>query len=235
MINGWKILRSGRFTDFAIIAGITLLFLSMIALNVDLIFQMTSNQTEEIGRMQLESIRSELEGKIIDSKNATVQLAEEAENLLAAGISLDELENFIVRKKREQQILFNGVCFNTYIASKSFTIIPDFDMPDNYHAVERLWYKGAAENPGQIYITEPYVDAAGNGTCFTISLMLSDKNTVVAMDFTFEDMQDSILQMTAGSNRSALIVSKNGTIIGYTDMSLVGIRFSAAKLLTAGT
>ena len=226
MINGWKILRSGRFTDFAIIAGITLLFLSMIALNVDLIFQMTSNQTEEIGRMQLESIRSELEGKIIDSKNATVQLAEEAENLLAAGISLDELENFIVRKKREQQILFNGVCFNTYIASKSFTIIPDFDMPDNYHAVERLWYKGAAENPGQIYITEPYVDAAGNGTCFTISLMLSDKNTVVAMDFTFEDMQDSILQMTAGSNRSALIVSKNGTIIGYTDMSLVGKKIS---------
>ena len=62
--------------------------------------------------------------------------------------------------------------------------------------------------------------------CFTISKMLSDNNTVVALDFTFSDMQKSILKMTDNSDSTALIVNKNGMIIGYTDMSLVGENIS---------
>ncbi|MBQ7704346.1 MAG: response regulator [Selenomonadaceae bacterium] len=225
-MSNWKILLKGKSNDFLIITGIALLFLTIIAMNVRLIFQMTSNQTEEIGRMQLESIRHDLESKILDSENAVKQVASEAENLLEAGISEEDLTKFFYQKKIEQKALFNGVCFNTYIANKTFTIIPDFDRPATYHARERLWYIGAAENPGKIYITEPYTDAAGNGICFTMSIMLPDNETVVAMDFNFKDLQDFILKMTAEKNRTALIVGKNGIIIGYTDMSLVGEKIS---------
>ncbi len=225
-MQNWKILLKGKSIDFVIITGITILFLSMIAMNVRLIFQMTSNQTEEIGRMQLESIRNELESKILDSENAVKQVASESENLLAAGISQEDLTKFFYQKKSEQKNLFNGVCFNTYIASKNFTIIPDFDFPETYHAPERLWYIGAAEKPGEIYITEPYIDAYTGDICFTMSQMLPDKNTVVALDFNFDDLQKFILKMTEGSNRTALIVGKNGMIIGYTDMSFVGEKIS---------
>ena len=225
-MQNWKILLKGKSIDFVIITGITILFLSMIAMNVRLIFQMTSNQTEEIGQMQLESIRHELESKILDSENAVKQVASEAENLLAAGISQEDLTKFFYQKKAEQKNLFNGVCFNTYIASKNFTIIPDFDFPETYHALERLWYIGAAEKPGEIYITEPYIDAYTGGICFTMSQMLPDNDTVVALDFNFADLQESISKMTAASNRTALIIGKNGMIIGYTDMSYVGEKVS---------
>ena len=225
-MQNWKILWQGKSIDFAIITFIVILFLAMIVMNVRLIFQMTSNQTEEIGRMQLESIRNELESKILDSENATRQLATESENLLAAGISQKDLTKFFYRKKAEQRAIFNGVCFNTYIASKSFTIIPDFNFPETYHAPERLWYIGAAENPGEIYITEPYIDAYTGEICFTMSQMLSDNSTVVALDFNFTDLQESVAKMTEGSNRTALIVGKNGMIIGYTDMSLIGEKIS---------
>ena len=40
-------------------------------MNVNLIFDMTSNQTEEIGQMQLENIRGDFESKILNSENAT--------------------------------------------------------------------------------------------------------------------------------------------------------------------
>ncbi len=225
-MSSLKWIRSEKFIDYATIVGVTLLFLVIVSLNVNLIFQMTSNQTEEIGRMQLERIRSDLEDKITNSEHAIMQVANDAENLLAAGISHEDLEKFFIRKKGEQRILFNGVCFNVYIVNRNFTIIPDFDIPANYHATERLWYKGAAAHPGQIYITDPYVDAAGNGMCFTMSKLLSDNETVVAMDFSFADMQESILKMTAGNHRTALIVTKTGMIIGYNDMSLVGEKIS---------
>ena len=125
----------------------------VIAMNVRLIFQMTSNQTEEIGRMQLETIRGDLQGALANAENATMQVAMEAEQLINSGASLDELEIFFYQKQREQKTISNGVCFNVYITGKNWTVIPDFDMPEDYHAPERLWYKGAAENPEKVYIT----------------------------------------------------------------------------------
>ena len=226
IFQGWQILKYGRRADFVIITAITLIFLSIIALNVRLIFQMTSNQTEEIGQMQLESIRGDLQGALAHTEGVTLQVAMEAEQLLNSGASLEELEKFFYQKKAEQKALSGGICFNVYITSKSWTIIPDFNFPEDYHAPERLWYKGAAENPEKVYITEPYPDAAGNGICFTMSKMLSDGETVVGLDFTLEDIQKSILQMSTSSDRAALIVTKSGLIIGYTDMSLVGEKIS---------
>ncbi len=221
-----KMLRMGKTTDFIILIVITLLFLIVIGMNVRLIFKMTSNQTEEIGRMQLENIRNEIESKISNSENATIQVANESEKLIASGATQEEITKFFYQKKHEQNKIFNGVCFNTYIASKSFTIIPDFDYPESYHAPERLWYIGAVENPDKVYITEPYTDAAGNGICFTMSKTLSDNETVVGMDFYLEDLQESINQMTEDSTRTAFIVSKNGMIIGNTGMNLVGKKIS---------
>ena len=225
-MNEWKILRDGKFTDFAIIAGITLLFLSVIAMNVNLIFNMTSNQTEEIGQMQLENIRGDFESKIINSENATMQIASEAEMLITNEYSQENLTEFFIKKKLEQEKLSNGVCFNVYIANKDWAIIPDFDMPEDYHANERLWFKGAAENSYKVYITEPYIDAASGNMCFTMSKMLSDNETVVALDFNFSDMQESISKMTSSSDRNALIVTQTGMIIGHKDMTLVGERIS---------
>ena len=225
-MQNWKILLNGKKSDFITITGIALLFLSMIVLNVRLIFQVISNQTEEIGKMQLENICYELENKIIDSKKAIRQVAEDTEFLLANGASEAELTNFFIQEKRKQIDSFNGTCFNTYMANKTLTIIPDFDRPETYKATERLWYTGAANNPGKIYITEPYIDAYTGNMCFTMSTILSDKETVVALDFTMEDIQKSILKMNANSNRTALIVGKDGMIIGYTDMNLIGENIS---------
>ncbi len=218
----WKILKLGKKRDFAIIIGITVIFLLVIAMNVRLIFQMTSNQTEEIGQMQLESIRGDLQETIAKAEGVTTRMALLSEQLINSGTSLEDLEKFYIQKKAEQMDATNGVCFNVYIACKDWAIIPDFDMPDDYHATERLWYKGALENPDQIYITNPYIDAASGVMCFTISKVLPDNNTVVALDFNFSDVQQSVLKMRSTGDHTALISTKGGMIIGYTDMSLVG-------------
>lgn len=49
----WQILKNGWRRDFAVIILITAIFVLVVTLNVRLIFQMTSNQTEEIGQTQL--------------------------------------------------------------------------------------------------------------------------------------------------------------------------------------
>ena len=222
----WQILKSGRRSDFAIIIAITVIFLFVITINMRLIFKTTANKTEEIGQMQLESISSDFQNSIYQAEGATLRMAMETEQLLRAKTPRNEIETFFRKWKREQKNLTDGVCFNAYVSGKDWSFIPDFDMPPDYHAPERLWYKGAAENPGKIYITEPYVDAMTGVMCYTISKMLDDKDTVVALDFNFADVQYFIRKMSVSRNRNALIVTQSGMIIGYNDMRFVGKKIS---------
>lgn len=218
----WNILKSGRRIDFAIIIVITAIFLFVIAANVRLIFQMTSNQTEEIGKTRLEVIRSDFQSTITDAEGVTSRVAMEAEQLLKSGTSHEDMEKFFYMRKRERKTSTGGVCFNVYIAGKDWSIIPDFDMPPEFHAQERLWYKGALANPNKIFISEPYIDVITGIMCYTMSKTLEDGETVVALDFNFSAVQYSIRRMSGTSSSKALIVTKTGMIIGYNDMDLVG-------------
>ena len=220
--DDWNILKSGKRSDFLMIAVVALLLLLVIWANVHLIFQMTSGQTDKIGQMQLERIENELTSRLRTAEGTTIRMGEEAQNLLLSSQPRSKIEEFVLERKKEQLASSGGVCFNAYIAGKDWAFVPDFDMPEDFHAQERLWYKGALEHPGEVYISEPYLDAASGKMCFSMSTLLKDGETVVAMDFNFSDLQESILKMSADDDRSALIVTRSGRIIGYTDMSLVG-------------
>ena len=174
----WQILKTGKRSDFMTIAAITATFILVVALNIFFIFRVTAQQTEKIGRMELESIRSELQETISIAESMTLRVAGSAEQLLASGASQETIRKFFNQEQRSQKLLSKGECFNVYIANKDWAIIPEFDTPANFDATKKNWYIGAAERPGKIFITEPYGNAEGHGLCFTVSLMLSDKNTV---------------------------------------------------------
>ncbi|MBR0260482.1 MAG: response regulator [Selenomonadaceae bacterium] len=224
----WKILKAGSRSDFLRIAAITVTFILVIAFNIIFIFQMTAEQTEEIGQMQLEEIRSDLQGSIDNAERMALRLAARAEQMLAAKTSQEDIKKFFEHEQREQKLLSNGECFNVYIANKDWSAIPNFNMPADFQVTKRNWYTGAAQNAGKVFITEPYLDAAGHGLCFTVSIMLSDKNTVVALDFNFTNVQNSIKKMDTGNDRTAFIVTKEGLIIGFRDEIFVGEELSKA-------
>ena len=90
----WQILKQGRRSDFLIITVITAIFLLVIAMNDRLIFQITSNQTEEIGQTQLEVIRSDFQGTLQEAEGATLRMAMEAEQLIKSNASREEIEKF---------------------------------------------------------------------------------------------------------------------------------------------
>lgn len=227
--DDWQILKKGSRADFLTISVIAGTFILIVALNIVFVFQMTAEQTEEIGQMQLEKIRSELQDNIDNAERMTLREAARTEQMLGAGISQEQIKKFFEHEQREQKILSDGECFNVYVACREWTIIPDFpNMPEDYHATERSWYIGAAQNPGKIFITEPYIDAAGHGLCFTVSMMLSDRNTVVALDFNFSNVQKSIKKMDTSNDRAALIVTKNGMLIGHIDEKFIGQKISKA-------
>lgn len=212
----------GTAADYIRITVITFTLLFVIIMNISLIFSVMSAQTEEIGRIQLDRIRDDLEGTISDAERIIMRAAIGSEPYVNPEVDYEGLEKYIIEQRNTHREATDGAFTNLYIAGKNWQIIPDFDAPDDFHASERLWYKGAQDCPGEVFISEPYIDIITGDMCFTVSTMLSDNDTVIGADYNFTKLQESIARMTEGTDRTALIVTKKGMIVGYTDMSYVG-------------
>ena len=216
--------RSGKASRISksFIVVIALIFLTVIAMNISLIYHAGTDQTEQIGKIQVDSIKGDLQETISDAEGNLLRISMGMEQLMSEKVSLSELEEYVSQQQQYYYDLSNGNCFNVYAASSGWTIIPAFDMPEEYHATERVWYLGAKQNAGKIYISEPYVDAATGDLCFTLSNLLSDGDVVLAMDFTLSKVQDSIQKMGGDDNQLAIIVTEQGTIVGCSDTELQG-------------
>ena len=206
----------------SITVAIILTFLAVILMNITLILKQTAAQSNKIGNIQLDVIRGDLQDTISKAETDVLRIAIAVEQLLDTQPSRKQIEDsFNVWRENFRA---NENFMNVYIAGSDWHIIPGFDAPPDYHAAERIWYLGAKENPGEVYITEPYKDASTGAMCFTVSTMLSDHETAVAMDLNFFKAQESIFRMTDGKKQVAMIVTSGGLIAGYTDMSMVGER-----------
>ena len=71
-------------------------------------------------------------------------------------------------------------------------------------------------------MTDPYVDAMTGDICFTVSVLLGDSDTVLAMDYTMETIQSHIRQTYGDDSKHAVIVTGDGIIAGCTDECMVG-------------
>ena len=186
-----------------------------------LVFNVTSTQSKQSGEDRLQVIGGELEETISDAKLKTMQLAIEVRPYLDNDNGREQLTDIIQLKKQENLESTGGVCFNTYIGGSSWHIIPDFEEPEDYELTKRNWYKGAVRKNGEPYVTDPYVDAMTGSICYTVSVMV-DGDTVVATDYTMENIQQHIRQMSEKGTQQAFIVTEEGIIAGSSDETLVG-------------
>lgn len=216
-------MRNKKNKNIGIIAVFAIILSVVTVMNTILVFNMTSKQTMDEGEYQISSISGELEATISDAKNQTMQIALNAMQYLS---NRAELEAFIVDSKKELAENSNGMCYNLYIAGKDWDIIPDLEKPEGFVATERTWYKGAIANHGEVYVTSPYVDAWTGNICYSIAIDMGDSDTVLGVDYTVDNIQKYILQISESGTQKAIIVTEDGIIAGYSDETKIGQNLS---------
>lgn len=200
-----------------VIIFIAVMLLSVMIMNTWMVFRMMSEQTRESGMYQIETISAELERTINDAKSLALELGIRAQRIQD---NRAELNRFIYAQRDEVNEQGNG-CFNVYIAGKDWDILPGLVKPDDYVTTERGWYVGAVKNGGIPFVTAPYQDAMSGDICFTVSVLLGDGETVLALDYTMDTIQNHIAQMYENGQRDAVIVTEDGTIAGCSDETLI--------------
>ena len=213
-----------RKINIGVIIVIGVLLILVLFWDVWMVFAQIQHRTKEAGISHLENISRELEESISDAEALTMEIALQAREFLG---DRDALKEFFRDKK--QKVINDGTgAFNVYIAGSDWCFIPDFDAPDGYVAQDRLWYKGAVRSGGKVYLSSPYQDAMTGNICYTVSVMLGDGRTVVAMDYTMDNVQKHVKQIFNEGRSRAVIVTDDGIIAGCSEDSMVGKRIVTA-------
>ncbi|MDD7177119.1 MAG: cache domain-containing protein [Lachnospiraceae bacterium] len=215
--------------SYSFISAIFIVLVIVLLLNVLLIYNMTVSQIETIGQNQMKSITRNLDSMLSQAEYMTSILAEQVEERMEQGASREEMSSFFTAQSSLQNDLSDGICMNAFLVRDDYIILPGYDLPDDFNVTERIWYAETLQlNPGDIYISPPYVDMVTGEMCFTVSQLLSDKRSIVALDFTLARIQNSIEEMQGEASSEALIVNAEGMIIGYADEDVLGKRISDA-------
>ncbi|MCR4908159.1 MAG: response regulator [Lachnospiraceae bacterium] len=211
-------------------AGIIILLFVVMFLNTYMVFRISSAQTKTSGIYLLQSFSAQLGNTINAAEERTLELALQAEPYL---FDRDALRLFLFHKKENLE-REHSAAYNVYAAGTGWDIIPGFEGQEDFVATERSWYTGAIKKYGTPYVTEPYVDVMSGDICYSVSVMMTDRNTVIGMDYTLDNMRSHIAQMSKNGARVAIIVSADGVIAGCTDESMVGKQLTSVMPEYAG-
>lgn len=93
---------------------------------------------------------------------------------------------------------------NKFLDGSGWTPDADFVFTD------RPWYIGAMDKKGEVFTSEPYVDASTGKTCLACSIMLKDK-VVLSSDINFDKVSEMLGNFTSSSEEANFYIVNKET------------------------
>lgn len=101
------------------------------------------------------------------------------------------------------------------LANQSIYIVPNVDLPADFDARTREWYKLASDDSSKVHWSEPYIDVATNEYVITASKGYS--NGVAGVDVKLEDLTNQLGAVNLGYKGYPVMLSANGLGIIHPD------------------
>lgn len=219
-----EINRGNRLVLLIIIAALGIIMI----LNSILVSRTEEKRIEADGQMRLSSIAGRVDNSLYRSECLLDSVAMQIEQIISSEGDADAKLDRYFNPETIEDICSqsDGSCFSAYAAYNNKLYINDFIPDENFVLDERSWYVGAKKRMGAVHVTEPYVDASTGELCYSISKLLSDGSTVVGLDFSFNEIQHYIEEMSENGTGISLIVNDAGMIMGHSEAGYVGRYYS---------
>ncbi|SMD39323.1 methyl-accepting chemotaxis protein [Bacillus sp. JKS001846] len=184
-----------------------------------------------IGGMSYQTAKKNFESQITSSANDNIKILDNLINQMIEA-KFNDVNNFArviqgnmyqgdnqdeLRKTLSQYINLNIDVEQVYVAGndKKFVQEPNIQMAADYDPTTRPWYKDAVAKQGGIVVSEPY-KAKGNGhIVVTIAKQTEDKNGVVALDLSLDNLLKTTKLINIGKKGYAFILDGKQKIIAH--------------------
>ncbi|WP_264448871.1 HAMP domain-containing methyl-accepting chemotaxis protein [Bacillus cereus] len=184
-----------------------------------------------IGGMSYQTAKKNFESQIMSSAQDNIKILDNLINQMIEA-KFNDVNNFArvihtdmyqgdnqdeLRKTLSQYISLNKDVEQVYVAGndKKFVQEPNIQIVADYDPTARSWYKDAVNKQGGIVVTEPY-KAQGNGhIVVTIAKQTEDKNGVVAVDLSLDNLLKTTKLINIGKKGYAFILDGKQKIIAH--------------------
>lgn len=185
--------------SYLLVIALSAIVLVVLAMNIVLMYHLTSTQTEEMGRMRIEIIASDLQKRLTDASRSVDRVAAEIEHALAENSDSEEIRRLLSEEKKNEIASTGRTCLNIFcVIGSDEVLISDMLAPDDYVVQDRIWYKGLMSvSKGDVYISSIYQDAFTDGVCFTAAKILGDGSSILGIDYSMSEIQAYIEKMNA--------------------------------------
>ena len=210
----------GIFISFIVI----LFFLSIIVTYYSMLYSETRQNIIKSGELSSVASAEQIDKYLSKGINTLKLVSYTLDNMIRSGKSNAEIHDYLVNQSSAVQNTTSdnttgvyGFINGEYLDGTDW--VPDAD----YVATERPWYIDARANVGRVAVVDPYIDAQTNNVTITFSKTLCDAKSVVAMDYSMEQLQ-SIAEETAerGESDIEMVLDRKYQVIAHSDKSEVG-------------
>ena len=162
---------------------------------------------------------------VVDTASETV------DDMLRQGDSVAQVQDYLERKSLTLNSIVAGDTKGIYGYVNGQYVDGDKWVPgEDYVPTERVWYKEAVKADGKKVIIDPYIDARTGKLVVTSAKLLSDKESVIAIDIWVSRMQQ-MTEDVAGDDpdHEIIIMDEDGNIVAHSDPEEVGKNYREAK------
>ena len=179
---------------------------------------------QQQGALNAQESAREYDRCLLTRVNIVTLVGRTADHLLVTGASSDRIEKYLVEQTSNVLATLDPTSTGLYGWVKGEYIdgagwVPD----DDYVPTERPWYTQTMESDQEITFIEPYLDMQTKTVMMTVTDLLSDGKSVIAMDVSLDPLQEIVERVASDMEGSqALVLDGNGIVVAHSDMSQLG-------------
>ena len=176
------------------------------------------------GELNAKESASEYDHILLTRVNIVTMVGCTVDNMLAYGTSNEKIEMYLIDQTNNIAATLDptttglyGWVGGAYLDGAGW--VPDSD----FVATERPWYIQTMESDQEITFVEPYLDMQTNTVMMTVSDLMKDGKSVIAMDVSLDPLQKIVERVASDTEGGqALVLDHSGIVVAHSNTDQLG-------------
>ena len=204
--------------------GVVVIFIALVLMIFIWLYQQSRQTLINLWLNINAQAKNDVEYYLVGPENSISLSASKLNEMLKNGTASEDVQKYLVGETEVYSSIVEGNYTGVYAYYKGEYLDASGWVPDeDYDPEDRPWYKAAKQAKGRTSVALPYMNFQTHTMMLSVSKLLDDKESVVAMDIFLVKLRDMLKSLVEEAGASeALIIDKSGVVVSHSDESQAG-------------
>ncbi len=190
----------------------------MVIYMTSLMYRVAVSNSNAVMEDRILTVSAMINNHLNTAENVLHVAGDSVHHMLVSGTTSARIHEFLVDETRNvaEQFDENYTGLYGYIMGKYIDGL-NWVPPEGYDPRTRDWFIVAREAGGKVVFSNPYIDAQTGNMIISACRMLSDRQSVIALDVQLKGIQEMMKELTISGKGYGFVVDKSGLIVAHRD------------------